>query len=52
MVAFDFQDWSAFDTMFKVPRWLGCTMEKVSWCTRVTKKVTRRARRRVEMPAW
>ena len=38
--------------MFKVPRWLGCTMEKVSWCTRVTKKVTRRARRRVEMPGW
>ena len=52
LVALDFWDWSASDTMSKVPWWLGFTMEKMSWCTRVTKKVPRRARRRVEMPGW
>ena len=38
-------------TMSMVPWWLGCTMEKVSWCTSVT-TVTRRTRRRLARPAW
>ena len=50
-IALDFQDWRAAGTMFRVPWWLGCTMEKVSWCTSVT-TVRRRTRRRVARPAW
>ena len=47
-IALDFQYWRAADTM---SMWLGCTMEKVSWCTSIT-TVNRRTRRRLAMPAW
>ena len=50
-MALHFQDWRATGTMSRVPWWLGCTMEKVSWCTSVT-TVRRRTRRRLARPSW